>query len=360
MKQRHLLWVCALAAALLILVAVLIRTATGPERQPVPAKGEALPSGLERAWSVEGPWTSAVYEPGSGVIYAVGLRGQCAELGRDGQIRRTFRLAEGEGTVVRLAAAPDAGGSVLLVFTGWLHKLSAYDTDGEQLWSCPEGNAIDDVWAHDLDGDGADEVIVGHNGFTGLHVLDGRGKLLWKTTSIGNVWHVCAGDVLGTGKPQVVTTSAAGQVHIFSAEGTPIKNLDPGLYASMVRVGPQPDGGGATIFVAGTRQRAPGGPEETALVALTGDGKRRWTLAPPAAGSASIRSAAVAPRKPWLAIATDGRNVHVVDTEEGRILASAEGQGIMPTVSWAEPAEDGEPLLLVGTGKGLSAFHIQK
>jgi hypothetical protein len=49
--------------------------------------------------------------------------------------------------------------------------------------------------------------------------VDGKGQLRWKSTDIGNVWHVSIGDVLGQRGPQVVTTSAYGKIHIFSGDG---------------------------------------------------------------------------------------------------------------------------------------------
>ena len=90
---------------------------------------------------------------------------------------------------------------------------------GKPLWSYLGGGGVDDVWAADLNGDGLDEVIIGYNGGTGVHVLDHSGKLLWKNTAVANVWHVDAGNFAGDGRPAVVTTSAAGKVHLLQADG---------------------------------------------------------------------------------------------------------------------------------------------
>ena len=100
--------------------------------------------------------------------------------------------------------------------------------DGTKLWEETGGQGVDDVWAADLDGDGIDEVIVGYNGSTGLHVFSADGKRLWKRTDMGNVWHVTAGDLDGDGKPEVVTTSARGKVHVFSpGDGKPLRSSTP-------------------------------------------------------------------------------------------------------------------------------------
>ena len=118
--------------------------------------------------------------------------------------------------------------------------IEAYSTDGELLWSYPsekgdETLAVNDVWPADLDGDGLDEVIIGYNGGGGVHVLDPEGHLLWKNTDRGNIWHVAAGNVGGNARPQVLTTSADGKVHIFDAKGKHLRYIDPGLYTTMVR-----------------------------------------------------------------------------------------------------------------------------
>jgi hypothetical protein len=103
-----------------------------------------------------------------------------------------------------------------------------------------------------LDGDQSDEVIVGYNGATGVHVIDGKGQLRWMSTAIGNVWHVTAGDVLGQGTPQIVTTGGAAGVHIFSGDGKRRDIMAPRIFAHMVRVQKvSAKDTAATIFVAG-------------------------------------------------------------------------------------------------------------
>ena len=149
--------------------------------------------------------------------------------------RATFRLT-GNGQYIARFARMAGGSDGLFAFNPWGKSVVACSGDGTKLWEESGGDGVDDVWAADFDGDGVDEAIVGYNGGTGLHLFSPDGKRLWKRTDIGNVWHVTAGDVDGDGKPEVVTTSARGKVHIFSPlDGKPLRTLDAGLYASMVR-----------------------------------------------------------------------------------------------------------------------------
>lgn len=264
------------------------------------------------------------------------------------------------GAIVRLANLSRGGGKALLAFTAWSGELRAYDLDGKQLWSYASG--IDDVWASDLDGDGSDEVIVGYNGGIRLHVLDSKGQLLWKTTGIGNVWHVCAGNVWGEGSPQVVTTSAAGQVHVFSSDGKNRKDIDAGIYANMVRVAKLSEKDkAATVLVAGSVLDGKPNPTSVMLTALTVLGAKKWSLALPAGIQPHVDSAYVAPGKPWLAVGMRGGQVHVVDIERGEIIASASDQGMTPEVGWVTSKDAGSPLLLVATGGSkLNAFRVAK
>src|SRR5262249_19091612 len=156
-----------------------------------------------------------------------------------------------------------------------------------------QGQGIDDVWAVDLDGDGLDEVIVGFNGSTGLHALNGKGEVLWKVTGIGNVWHVSGGD-MGDGKRQVVTTSGAGRVHFFNADGSNRRDSDAGLYSNMVRVS-QLAGKPATIVTAGSNLVSS---TALALAAISVDGQKKWSLNLDSNVAPSAISASAAPTKP--------------------------------------------------------------
>jgi hypothetical protein len=350
-KKRVSLLGCALAA---VLCAFFVNASAAQEK-------DSSNKGLEQAWSVEGTWTGMANDASKGAIYTLGLGSKCVELDLAGKQQREIKIPEGNSSILRIATLPGDAGKALLTFSLWTEELRAYDLSGKQLWSYARATGIDDVWVRDLNGDGSDNVIVGYNGNAGLHVLDGNGKLLWKSTGIGNVWHVCAGDVLGEGKSQVVTTSVLGKVHVFDRGGKQIKELDAGCYANMVRVGKLSEKDkAAMIVVAGSRLGLGGNQKTVNLTLMNGQGEKKWSLELPAGPPPNTYSAQLASGKPWLAVGMQGGQVHVVDLEKGEIIASANDQGMTPEVAWASGKNTDAPLLLVATGSKLNAFRVAK
>jgi outer membrane protein assembly factor BamB len=366
-----------LASALVLVVVVIFAGTSYLLTIPAAEKGSALTTavktgngitfqadapdkGFKQAWSLEGAWTGVVSDDAKGALYTIG-RGRCVELDLAGKKQREFNIPGENGSLVRLATWRGEVPKALLTFTLWSAELKAYDLTGKYLWSYPRFDGIDDIWAGDLNADGSDEVIVGYNGFTGLHVLDATGKLQWKSTAILNVWSVCAGDVLGEGKPQVVTTSAAGKVQLFDAGGKQGKELDAGCYVTVVRIGKvSGKDKAATILVAGNALDEGANPKTVMLARMDGDGAKKWSLKIPAGPLtlARVASAQLASEKPWLAVGMQGGQVHVVDIEKGEILATLKDQGTAPEVCWAHGKGAEAPLLLVATGGKLNAYRV--
>jgi thiol-disulfide isomerase/thioredoxin len=314
-------------------------------------EGAAQTEGLEPIWSVKQSYTGVAADPAGKTLYALRAPGTCDVLDRGGATTRSFRIA-GANRLIRFARrAGGAGG--LLAFGPWGPSVSAFTTDGSQLWQENGGQGIDDVWAADLDGDAIDEVIVGYNGSTGLHLFATDGARRWKHTDLGNVWHVTAGDLDGDGKPEVVTTSAVGKVHVFAPDGKSLRTLDAGLYANMIRTAPgRPARSGDSLLVIGS------GRSGEAMVALAGTGTMRWTLELPT-GVVHCDSLAVAPDGAWAAAGLRGGRVCVIDLQRGTIAAQAVGQGDTPEVAWLAGAEPSKPLLVVATGRALNAFRVK-
>jgi hypothetical protein len=317
--------------------------------------------GLQRAWSIRGGWHGVASDRNSGLIYVLGPKGKCAELNASGNVLREFELPENEGLTLRLAQLPDDKTPQLLTFSKWVPHLQAYDLSGSLRWSYRSG--INDVYPFDLNGDGADEVVIGFNGSVGLHVLDSEGALLWQADG-ANLHSVSAGDVLGAGVPQVLTT-CHGRVHIFGQDGKKIKMLDPGLHAFLVcATSYREDDRPGAVLVGWGRT----------LASLSGEGVKNWSIELPFHEPTAIKgmsealrlrldahvnSAQVAIKHPWLAIASDWGDVCVVDTSTGNVIGHVNGQG-RPRVCWAEGETNGDSLLVTATGRAVNAFRVTK
>ncbi|MHC5541711.1 DUF2092 domain-containing protein, partial [Singulisphaera rosea] len=244
--------------------------------------------GLEEAWSIQGRYTGVSADGDEPRLYAIQAGGRCDVIDLAGKLSRRIQLDGADiQTTVRIAR-PGKGTKGLLTFSAWGQTVLASTADGAKVWEETGGQGINDVAAADLDGDGVDEVIVGYNGLTGLHVFSPGGKRLWKDTHRGNIWHVTAGDLDGDQKPEVVCTSAEGKVHLFGADGKPSRTLDPNVYANMVKVAPAKGSRTSAVLVVGSGEKG------ESLVALKGDGQPLWSVGLPE-GDGICVSMAVAP-----------------------------------------------------------------
>ena len=345
----------------LVLMLLALHPAWPRAQSPKPQPGPVLSSPpLELAWTLDGVKGGVAGDAKTGLIYAVANGGaEVIESDLAGTIRRRIPLPPSPGTrpIGTLRLAHFAAQPTLLLFGVWSTNVRAFALDGKELWSYPNpvepSTGIDDVNVVDLDGDGADEVIIGFNGSTGVHVLDSRGRLRWQSTSIGNVWFVSGGDVLGTGRAQVVTTSAAGAVHVFSDTGAERNDIRPTFYAHMVRAGRIPETARTATIVAGGTVG-----EVTTLAALSGSGVMQWSLQLPSKHKSAVATAWLAPVKPWLAVSTRDGAVHVVDVLRGVIIGSIGGQEPRVEVGWSGSEPNGSPLLLVAGDRTLTAYRV--
>ncbi len=333
--------------------------------QGAPEKGDRM--ALDEAWSIRGSWNAVAADPASGEIYAVKYGGRVQRLDREGQELGSFKIKvprDDEPGALRLANLAGDAKPELVLFRVWGKGVRAFDTDGNTLWEHVEGDGVDDVWVANLDGkdgDGRDEVIVGYNGGTGVHVLGPDGKLRWKNEQIGNVWHVCAGVTRADGPVEVVTTSAAGQVHIFDREGKKVADMQTGGYASLVRLvqppaAPPPRGEppAAPLIVSDASDL--GG-----LSAVDRSGRRVWRADLGGEGvKAFVVDAVCAPDRPWLALAMRDGHVLVFDAATGDRLATATGSMGSLSVAWA-PGKDGKPPeLVIATSDRLTAWVLRE
>lgn len=325
----------------------------------IAAEDKAAPSkGLQLVWSVEGKWTGVASDAATGTLYAAGRDGKCVELDLRGQVKREISIPQKHGVALHLARFSRGGEVVLLTYSTVSSELKASDLTGRELWSVQRG--VNDVWISDLDNDGADEVIVGYNGGIGLHVINSAGHLLWKSTDVANIWHVSAGPMTLGGPPQVLCTAADGKVHIFGSDGKTAKEFDTGGYVNLVSLAAlEPKTDAVMMVVAGPTPQGAQKAEEIRLSALAGAGPSKWSRDLPLSEKGDrIGSVAFAAGRGWLAVAMNSGTVHVLETQQGEIIATVNGQGSYPRVAWT-PAKPGAAQgLLVATDGKLNAFRM--
>ncbi|MCH7752549.1 MAG: VCBS repeat-containing protein, partial [Planctomycetes bacterium] len=306
--------------------------------------------GLTPAWSLAGSYTGVAFDQQSGKLCALLSNHKLQFISQEGEILTDTELAK-KGSLLRLGNLIGSAEPEFVTMVAWGKDVSGCSREGELLWTYSHDSGVDDIWCADLDRDGIHEVIVGYNGGGGLHVLDSQGKLLWKTTSIGNVWHVTAGEFLGDGQVQVVTTSARGNLHVFSRDGQSETTIETDVYANMVRMVKLPDEPSALALVGGSGQG------ETLLL-VDKLGNERWKLVLPTLATEHIDSLDANSDLSWAAVGLRGGLVHVVDLVAGKILASVDQQGNTPQVTLLPRAGD-SPLLVVATGNRLNAFVVE-
>ena len=325
-------------------------TISKAEEQEQNQASEIDEKGTVELWTLKGRYAAVAVDSKTKEIYALLGNGKISQISAEGKQMKQIDLEE-SGTLLRLANLAGSDEVEFVTMDAWGKGVYACDHEGALLWSYPRGDGVDDVACKDLNGDGLDEVIIGYNGGTGLHVLDNRGKLLWKTTSIGNVWHVDAGNFLADGGVQVVSTSAQGKLHVFTDSGEAAAAHKVAVYANMVRLitlGNQPS---ALALIGGSSD---GG---ESLLLVDAKGRQRWELELPILDTAHIDTMVTNSRSAEAAVAMRGGLVHVIDAKAGQISATVGRQGTSPSVALLA-VENQPTMLLVATGTKLNAFAV--
>lgn len=310
---------------------------------------EVEPKGTELLWSLKGDYSDVTVDQQTGKVYALSSSGAVSLITPTGEEAESIPLEQSERRL-RLAQLVGDASPEFVTLGPWSHGIFACDSTGKKLWDYTVGQGVDDVACYDLSGDGIDEVIIGYNGGTGLHVLDNRGELLWKTTSIGNVWHVSAGQFTEATSTQVVTTSAQGEVHVFSAEGESITSHRVNLYANMVRLVRRAKESTDDALVGGSG-------DDEYLLLIDGQGKEIWRAALPILETPHIDSLFAEQQSGLAAVAMRGGLFHVLDLNTGNLVATVVEQGTTAQVALLSHAAQ-PPLLLIASGTALSAHTI--
>jgi hypothetical protein len=302
----------------------------GPSLEP--DKTPLVGSPLEVVWSVPGRFTGVAAADGSPIAFATRERGELVAVdARTGSVTGTGREAD-----IRVRVGSRQGQPMILAFSPWGSRVRAFNAAGDTLWTHDTSDGVDDAWPADLDGDGDSETVIGLNGGGGVWVLGPDGRVLWSDRSIGNVWHVTAG-AMDERKLRVVTTSAAGQVHVFGTDGARIRNLAARSYATDIRFGDQP------FF---------GGMGDTATAAVGTLDPSGWMKT----FSGSIAGFAATPAIPWVAVGTRGGSVYAFRASDGALGGVVTQLGFSPEVAWSRGSAG--PLLLVASSTGLTAYRV--
>jgi hypothetical protein len=318
-------------------------TAT-PEPTPQP---EVFVDGLELVWSTEGVAYSGVAVAADGKTIVAVRENAADTFDVSGRKTQSVSLAA-RNDFVRWARLTGDERGELLLFEFWTSGLTAVKADGSELWHLGPDEGIDDVCAADLDGDGKDEVIVSYGG-NGLHVLGGDGKLRWKNTSVG-FHHVSTGDLDGDDVLEVVAATDLGKIQVFDADGRSIATHDPGIDPYKVQTFRLPGESADSLLVFGRDQ------QQAQMVAIDAKGTRRWKADVPA-GVNSCFSLSFARGSKWSAAGSGGSSVWVFDVSTGQIVDARDRQG-RPQVAWAT-GTDGDPLLLVASTSGLRTWRVK-
>ncbi|MFZ3092106.1 MAG: VCBS repeat-containing protein [Nitrospirota bacterium] len=112
---------------------------------------------------------------------------------------------------------------------GW-QPVSLLDSRGQTLWMYPSEEfsvtkgAADTMAAGDIDKDGMIDFVIGMNGSGGLHVLDAKGKEIWKRDA-GNVFSVEILDIDKDGTPEILHSDSGEGIVIRKANGDKIGTI---------------------------------------------------------------------------------------------------------------------------------------
>jgi hypothetical protein len=289
-----------------------------------------------------------------------------ARLDRHGKELGRIRTEPYQGSYgdFRLANLDGEGGPDMLIAGVWSEAVNAMDANGKALWSYVQSHGVDEIWAHDLDGDGRDEVIVGYNARGGIQVLNPDGTLRWKSTIIGNVWSVTAAPLGPEGELWVFGPGrGSGLLQGFTTEGKAHKPID-------LRLAGAAEGGrrsGTRIAQFEVYWVRPGRLEgepvllvsdlPAAKLACVGrGGKVLWqrSLVVEVQGS---RDAMAAPDRPWFALAMNDGRIFIHDIQSGERLLSFKSTHARK-LAWVAAAGDAPPLLIVDGHNTVTAYAV--
>jgi len=244
-----------------------------------------------------------------------------------------FIPAPGQKSLIMFSSLKDSEMAALVLQSGSL------------LWQNKVAHATDDFQAHDLDGDGTQE-LVHVDDETGLYVYDSKGNLLWEKTYVGGSGFdsVAVGDLDNDRIPEIFAIQD-GAICVYSPKGTLIKVLEVGTSGNRIR-----------IVRLGTQLLLLVGNSDS-LFSVDYAGQLLWTLSLPVPGG--FLPLAVADSKPWVAFyaSDDPGTVFVVDYASQKILAQKSGFNY-PSLGWITPPNASSPQLLIADDRFAMGVRI--
>jgi peroxiredoxin len=205
-----------------------------PKIAPTPPKSGLKDSEikytLKPQWTLNIPDAATICAGNWGVdgkekILVAGRNGILHTISKEGAIENDIKIPD-TFSQIEIGKSKQYG-CMLLGYSNWGKKVTVMDVNGMILWEYPSRDGVNGAHWGDLDGDNDDEMIIGMNGFGGLHAVSRDGKLMWKVSDIGNVWNQAVVTGHEPKNTLVFATEAGGTIRVYDSNGQKLRILQP-------------------------------------------------------------------------------------------------------------------------------------
>lgn len=224
----------------------------------------------------------------------------------------------------------------------WGETVHVFDTDGVTLWT-QEFPTVNRVSTADIDGHGADEILIGT-----------QEGLIAKQLNGSRQWHARVGDVRNVSflpsrhdAAALLAAHVSSDLGILDNTGTLIRRISASY--------------GFMDVAARERHREIIAIDGPTLRAFNTDGTQLWSVIDkdPRIRTVRLSSMKLSPDGHWIAAALKGGLLLVYDASNGMPLASlTDGALNYSSITWSATAE-GTPLLVVAAAGGLQCFEVR-